>query len=572
MSESNERLEQDRQLIRDAKQSGVLATLGAYTRLSGPGWLQSAITLGGGSLAGGLYLGVIGGYQILWLQPLMMLLGVCMLSAIGYVALSTRERPFHAINRHINPVLGWGWAIATLMANLVWAMPQFSLGAAALQQNLMPDTLGGESGKYLAVGILFLTSSIVIWFYDQGGAGLRFFELILKAMVGVVVLSFMGVVVAMVATIPWSEVAAGFVPNLRMLFEPAERIKPFLADSAFSEFWRTELIATQRDLMVTAAATAVGINMTFLLPYSMLKRGWDRDFRGLATFDLFTGLLIPFILATTCVVLAAATQFHAQYDPGLVGESEASAVTEKLQKEYQSNLDKLLAFAHPDDFPKWTADEKATQRSELSLADRRIAAILIKRDAQTLALSLENLTGRAIAQYVFGIGVLGMALSTIIILMLINGFTICEMANLPSGGLWHRLGCMMPGVSGALGFLYLWSNQQANFWLAVPTSVFGMVLLPVAYFTFLLMINSKSLLGEHRPQGVRRLGVNAVLCLALAAASVGAGWSIWGRTQQIPGLPPGVQVRHAAIAIAVLFAVAAFFGRVREVAPVTEKK
>ncbi len=32
-------------------------------QLSGPGWLQGAITLGGGSLAGALYLGVIMGYE-----------------------------------------------------------------------------------------------------------------------------------------------------------------------------------------------------------------------------------------------------------------------------------------------------------------------------------------------------------------------------------------------------------------------------------------------------------------------------------------------------------------------------
>ena len=42
--------------------------------------------------------------------------------AIGYVTLSTGERPFKAINTHVNPVLGWGWAIATLMANCVWSL------------------------------------------------------------------------------------------------------------------------------------------------------------------------------------------------------------------------------------------------------------------------------------------------------------------------------------------------------------------------------------------------------------------------------------------------------------------
>ena len=108
---ANSRIEQDRQLILDAKAKGTGAKIMAYTKLSGPGWLQSAITLGGGSLAGGLYLGILSGYHLMWLQPVAMIMGVIMLSAIGYVALSTKERPFAAINTHINPVLGWGWAI-----------------------------------------------------------------------------------------------------------------------------------------------------------------------------------------------------------------------------------------------------------------------------------------------------------------------------------------------------------------------------------------------------------------------------------------------------------------------------
>ena len=124
-----------------------------------------------------------------------------MLGAIGYVALSTKERPFASINRHINPVLGWGWAIATLMANLVWAMPQFSLGTAALQQNLLPgvfgESSGDPSGQITAVVVLFAAAAIVVWFYDSGGWGIRLFEILLKGMVGVIVASFFGVVVAM---------------------------------------------------------------------------------------------------------------------------------------------------------------------------------------------------------------------------------------------------------------------------------------------------------------------------------------------------------------------------------------
>ena len=97
--------ERERQLILEAQQKGSVATFFTYAKLSGPGWLQGAITLGGGSLAGALYLGVIMGYDMMWLQPIAMVLGVIMLSAISYVTLSTGQRPFAAIKEHISPLL-----------------------------------------------------------------------------------------------------------------------------------------------------------------------------------------------------------------------------------------------------------------------------------------------------------------------------------------------------------------------------------------------------------------------------------------------------------------------------------
>ena len=128
MSEHLSKVEADRKLLRDAQQQGKGALLTAFVRLSGPGWLQSAITLGGGSLAGALFLGVLGGTSLLWLQLMAIAMGVVMLSAISYVTLSTGERPFRSIQEHVSPVLAWAWIIATLMANIVWCMPQFALG------------------------------------------------------------------------------------------------------------------------------------------------------------------------------------------------------------------------------------------------------------------------------------------------------------------------------------------------------------------------------------------------------------------------------------------------------------
>ena len=158
--------------------------------------------------------------------------------------------------------------------------------------------------------------------------------------------------------------------------------------------------------------------------------------------------------------------------------------------------------------------------------------MLVSRDAFQLAGSLENLTdNKAVSQIVFGIGVLGMAVSTIIILMLINGFAITELLGAEIGGMKHKIGSILPGITGALGFLFLWGDGDARFWLAVPTSVFGMVLLPIAYITFFLMINSKSLMGDALPQGNKRIALNIAMLVALVAATIGAGWSIWSKVQ-----------------------------------------
>ena len=516
MSDSNDSFAAEKNLLAEANQKPLLSRWGTFAKLSGPGWLQGAITLGGGSLAGSLYIGVIGGYELLWLQPLMMIFGVLMLSVIGYVTLSTGEKPFRAINKHINPVLGWGWLIAAMLANLVWAMPQFGLGTAAIQQNF--GILDSDNGKYICALLLFVIGAAVVWSYDSGNKGVKVFEIILKIMVGVVVLSFFGVVIVMSGELEWGAIFAGFIPNFSLLFEPASKFTGIIAESGDPDYWKDIILGSQRDRMVTAAATAVGINMTFLLPYSMLRKGWGRAHRGLATFDLSLGLFLPFFLATTCVVIASASQFHGEYDEGLLDPTKKTALTEKLQGAYDKNLSGI--------------QKQLGEGKEPNLIDRQLAAMLVSRDAFQLAGSLENLTdNKTVSQTVFGIGVLGMAISTIIILMLINGFTVTEMLGAEIGGMKHRIGSILPGVSGALGFLFLWSNAEAKFWLAVPTSVFGMVLLPIAYITFFLMINSRSLMGDALPQGNKRIVLNIAMLVALVAATIGAGWSIWSKVQ-----------------------------------------
>ncbi|MFP6763295.1 MAG: hypothetical protein VB858_06750, partial [Planctomycetaceae bacterium] len=337
-------IDRDRQMLVAAEAQGGSAKLKAFLRLSGPGWLQSAITLGGGSLAGSLFLGMIAGYSLLWLQIMAMAFGVVMLGAIGYVTLSTGQRPFALINNQVNPVLGWGWALATLAANIVWCLPQFSLANAAVQQNLMAGSetiteideakarfhtetatvnalaesenreqtddektrLQGLSAavKSLEFALnmkiclpLLILGIFITMIYDRGGVGMKTYENTLRICVGLIVLSFFGVVVKLASTgaIRLGDVFGGLIPDLSLLSNPANTFDAALAATGeFRDYWTGKIVGMQRDVMITAAATAVGINMTFLFPYSLLKKNWDRTFRGLSIFDLATGMAIPF--------------------------------------------------------------------------------------------------------------------------------------------------------------------------------------------------------------------------------------------------------------------------------------
>ena len=50
MSDSNDNLAAEKKLLAEANQKPLLPRWGTFAKLSGPGWLQGAITLGGGFL------------------------------------------------------------------------------------------------------------------------------------------------------------------------------------------------------------------------------------------------------------------------------------------------------------------------------------------------------------------------------------------------------------------------------------------------------------------------------------------------------------------------------------------
>lgn len=542
-------IEQQKQFLQKAEASGLLTRLGAYARLSGPGWLQSAITLGGGSLASSLFLGVLAGYSLLWLQPLAILLGVIMLCAISHVTLSTGQSPFVSIKNEINPVLAWGWAIATIMANIVWCLPQFSLGTAAVTQNLFPG-FDGTLAKVGVCSVLLLLAIIVIWVSEKGSRGAKTFDLILKVMVGLIVVSFFGVVVKMTLTgeLNWGEILPGFAPDLSMLFQPAQVYEQFLTQTGeFSSFWENKIVGAQRDVMIAAAASAVGINMTFFMPFVLLRRKWGREHRGLAKFDLWTALLIPYVVATSCVVIAAGSQFNGKPESAY-SDFENKILHPNLEKGFHAlTTARIITEIGASEYDALAPIQQEQLLTDLPEADKQLAAMLVKRDSFNLAASLEGLLGsRVYSHWIFGIGVVGMALSTIIILMTINGHAVCEVLGKPHQGPPFLMGAFVAGI-GVLG-PFVWSD--AAFWLAVPTSIIGFTLIPLAYLSFFLLINNKRVLGRERPEGKARWLWNAFLLLALGIMGSAAFYVAWNKTWG--DIPFG---RYALIAFGILLVI-----------------
>ena len=558
----------DREILTAAQSKGPISTLFAYLRLSGPGWLQSAITLGGGSLAGALYLGMTGGYSLLWVQLVAIFCGVVMLSAISYVTLSTGKRPYAAMNEHVNPVLGTAWILATILANMIFILPQFSLAYDALQTNLLPSVVDGSTeSKYIVSGLVAAGAMIVVLLSLKPGWMAKTFDLLLKLIVGAIVICFVLAVVqlAMQGHIN-TDLLMGFVPDLDRLTQPAPDISKLLvADSISTEakgFWNSQLVGFKQEKMIASAAAAVGINMTFLLPYSMLSRGWDKTFRGLARWDLITGMAIPFVIVTSCIVITTAHGFHAQADESLLSNDPAVVVESgffgTVAGQLEGDKGRLKAMGDNDTLERLAgikdADAKKAALAEIVAQmpkeERKLALALAKPNTRQLAKSLEPLLGAENSNLVFGVGVLAMAFSSIIILMLINGFAFGEIFGQYDSVTWRVVGSVL-AVAVGICWVSLWDGESKTY-LAIVAGTFAILLLPIAYFAFFLMMNSRTLMGDEKPEGASMWVWNILMLFSLGIVSAAAYTSL---TAKIASPATGGLVLGGVITFALLMLV-----------------
>ena len=368
---SEEELAHERAALEALEQRSFLPRTLGYLRRSGPGFLQSAMTLGGGTASATIFAGAAFGYELLWVAPLAMLLGTLVLAALAHQTLSTGLRPFEAMRRYAGAPLAWAWALGALASSIVWHFPHYALSTAALAD--LSEAAGlARPSTGLSVAIVLAITVLVTNLYGASVRTVRVYETVVKAMVAGIVVCF-AVVVARTGVRDWGALARGFVPHL-----PASR---------------GEVAATT--LVASGLAAAVGVNMLFLYPYTLLARGWGRAHRRLARYDLGLGTLLPYAVVASLVVVAAANTLHLE---GFTG----------------------------------------TRLQPVEAAAR-----------------MEPYVG-ASGRLVFLAGVFGMALSSMTLHMLCAGFVGVELFGLRPGGLGHRLMMLTPAV-GAVG-AWAWSE------------------------------------------------------------------------------------------------------------------
>lgn len=143
------------------KGGGLVCGLVEGAKKGGPGWLLSAYTLGSGTAISSIQAGANYGYGLLWVNPVAMLIGVVVLSSAAYSALSSDKPPFHRFRTELNPALAWAWGIASLLASVIWHLPQYGMVYAAVRE------LGGFQispvSQFAVAGIVLLISAALTW-------------------------------------------------------------------------------------------------------------------------------------------------------------------------------------------------------------------------------------------------------------------------------------------------------------------------------------------------------------------------------------------------------------------------
>ncbi|MBI2834939.1 MAG: divalent metal cation transporter [Acidobacteria bacterium] len=255
-----------------------------YLKLSGPGFIVAAETLGAGTLMSAMLAGANFGYRTLWIIWLAMGLGCFILAASARFTCQGGFRVVALQNRYHGYLVGSGLtALGVAFVGVVFNFGQYALATHLIES--LTTLLGfGVPRTINWVFLVLFTSWLTLLYGRSGTRGVHYVEVFMKGCVLVMLISF-GATLAVVG-VSWREFFKGvFIPWLP---RGAEGVTIFIA----------------------SASAAIGVMDWLLFHYAGLARGWGARHETLARFDIVVGSFLPFVFVNFLVIAAFAETLH----------------------------------------------------------------------------------------------------------------------------------------------------------------------------------------------------------------------------------------------------------------------
>lgn len=262
-----------------------------YCKLSGPGFMNAAFTLGAGSFASSVTLGAMYGYKMLWIPLYSFAFGLFMLALATRFVTASDIPVIKAQDRFHGKFFG-SFAtglVACCIASIVFNFGQYALGSDAVTS--LFAVINMDVPKNVSWLVLVAISVPLSLMYGSGDnpKGVKIVENAMKIMIGIMLVVFGAVIFVTGVNVP-AMISGLLIPTL-----------PSGIDGI---------------VMLIASLTAtIGVMDWILFNNGMESRGYTDGYETLGRFDSVFGGLIPVTLVLSFVSIAFAEAFSGK--PGI---------------------------------------------------------------------------------------------------------------------------------------------------------------------------------------------------------------------------------------------------------------
>lgn len=272
------------------KKPKLQRTLG-YLKLSGPGFMNAAFTLGAGSFASSVTLGAAYEYSMMWVPLYSFTFGIFFLALAARFVCQSETPIIEAQNRYHGKFFGTfaTGLLAGCIASVVFNFGQYALGADAIINMFAAFDI--HISKGLCCLILLAVSVPLSLMYGSGEnpKGVKIVENAIKVMIGIMLIVFIAVVCVTGINVP-AMIKGLLIPKL-----------PSGIDGMVT--------------LIASMTATIGVMDWLLFNNGMIARGFSEDHERLGRFDAFCGGLLPVTLVLSLVSIAFAEAFSGK--PGI---------------------------------------------------------------------------------------------------------------------------------------------------------------------------------------------------------------------------------------------------------------